>query len=765
MELPEPLGVRTRVDLLGVVPETVSRLSLRCGGMLYRGGGFALGRCEAPPMLQPPYRSIRFVTMVCAAGILLLAPHIPVASSAAVGLPPRVNVIPPDSVLAIETPVAGPSHCETPVHEAHCPTDVFNRSNSGMTGTFHAARTIDDPWLAEFPSTHPPPLSGAAMVFDASDGYDLAFGGGTGAESGAISYHTVNWTYSYNSTANVWTNLTTGVAPPASDQWAMAYDRTDGYVVAFGGGTNQTWKFHDGAWSQLFTLVSPPARDLPCLTFDSEDSYVLLFGGSSSTGGASLGDTWSFENGVWVNRTVDVAPPAGYGCNLQDEPSDHRVIEFGGVTNPTSATIPDENQTWSYLGGTWTNLTSPVAPVGRWGAMMSYLGPCGCVVLFGGFFYYGNSSSSGEGLRGDTWLLEGNNWTRPTVSSAPGMRGTAAFAFDPTVEKDVMFGGFSYSGNSEFNDTWTFGDPLSIALGPGSLPSLDAGRTANLSVVSTGGVAPVSFRWSGLPAICAQTSGLNVTCTASSPLSANVSVEATDADDFQAATAFDFQVFSTPSVSTTTTTNRTDVGIALQFRSAETGGAGGGQFTWKGLTSGLGCSPPFASSNASEVNCTPSTAAQYDVSSIAMDVTGDAESSPVLIIAVAPSLNVSKFTASPSSVGAGSGLRISATITGGTPPLSYNYSGLPPGCVTENQSTFECDPSSTGTFAVRLSVQDRVGGRTNGTVNVTVGPASSEIFGLSATEELELFGGGAAVVVILVATVLVIRRRGRPPPS
>jgi len=65
---------------------------------------------------------------------------------------------------------------------------------------------------------------------------------------------------------------------------------------------------------------------------------------------------------------------------------------------------------------------------------------------------------------------------------------------------------------------------------------------------------------------------------------------------------------------------------------------------------------------------------------------------------------------------------IAVSIAGGTGPLSYSYTGLPPGCSSTNSATLTCHPSSTGTYAVQVTVTDQAGKTVTGSLSIVVGP-------------------------------------------
>ncbi|MCI4336552.1 MAG: zinc ribbon domain-containing protein [Thermoplasmata archaeon] len=81
---------------------------------------------------------------------------------------------------------------------------------------------------------------------------------------------------------------------------------------------------------------------------------------------------------------------------------------------------------------------------------------------------------------------------------------------------------------------------------------------------------------------------------------------------------------------------------------------------------------------------------------------------------------------SPSQVQKGQSISVTTTASGGTPPYtSYSYTGLPGGCSGQNQASFSCNPSSTGSFSVQVTVTDMHGNQSTPGNTVSVDITSS----------------------------------------
>jgi hypothetical protein len=104
--------------------------------------------------------------------------------------------------------------------------------------------------------------------------------------------------------------------------------------------------------------INPGFRSGAVMTWDAADGYVLLFGGYGVPGVQET-DTWTYLNGSWTNITSSVTnhPPSTVNAAMAYDPSTRSVILFGGYTS-----FAYRNYTWSYSDRVWTNLTSTSHP-------------------------------------------------------------------------------------------------------------------------------------------------------------------------------------------------------------------------------------------------------------------------------------------------------------------------------------------------------------------------------------------------------------------
>jgi N-acetylneuraminic acid mutarotase len=204
-------------------------------------------------------------------------------------------------------------------------------------------------------------------------------------------------------------------------------------------------------------------------------AVVVLFGGNTVTnsGGAYLSDTWTFDGATWTSVTTASTPSGRSGHAMATLGS--KVVLFGGA----DATGPHDD-TWTFDGTTWTQLTPAASPPARRDGAMATLG--GKVVLFGGYAYVTSDASTDQVvLFDDTWTFDGTTWTQITPAASPSPRFDTAMA--ELGGKVVLFGGENSTTDvppaslaAYFNDTWVFDGSTWTQLSPPTAPGVRAGH-------------------------------------------------------------------------------------------------------------------------------------------------------------------------------------------------------------------------------------------------------------------------------------------------
>ncbi len=325
------------------------------------------------------------------------------------------------------------------------------------------------------------------MVWDASDGYVLLFGG-----TSLTSYFSDTWTYSNG----VWTNVTaslSGGSPPNVDTPGLTYDPWTGVVLLFGGFTassdnlSLTWSYHDGTWTNLTsTAGTPPApRTSPVFVADLASHEMILYGGSDRPNGIAYTDTWLFSGSTWSNitGTVGSSPPA-MGISGAFDPAESGILIFG-----FTGTVPVLGYTYVFTEGHWRNLTANLTvptPLLEFGRSV-YFAPAQTLLVVASIAFV--SSTGGAVAFPEVWGFTDGNWTNLTGNGPIPASGTLAAGAADGSGAVLIFGGYAALG---IDTQWmyAYSNPPGGAALTATPAALDAGGRVDFTSSFSGGLAP-----------------------------------------------------------------------------------------------------------------------------------------------------------------------------------------------------------------------------------------------------------------------------------
>ena len=398
-------------------------------------------------------------------------------------------------------------------------------------------------WTQQFPPTSPPVRQWTAMAYDDANGTVVLFGG----DCGPI-YNPCNDTWTWNGTT--WTKQTPDHSPPNLEFSALTFDKVTGSVVLVGGNAgNQSldniWSWNGTDWTQLNAAPSP--RQFPSMVYDERSGEPILFGGLDRTG--ALGsDTWAWRNGVWWPLSPAHRPAARTAASMAYDAKQGVALLFGGFGCPADAGQCSAwqllNDTWTFDGQDWRASTSRESPTARMLASMVFDPGNGHTMLFGGIdssgrvlgdtwlwngfawapreprtvpsprfgasLVYDRQTESALLFGGcadpqcdqplsDTWIWDGERWTKQTPVLSPSPRGEASSGYDPTLQAVVLFGG-NGGGGVALNDTWIWDGRAWTKLSPSNSPPSRYGATMVYDrsadeLLLDGGTWPIGAAW------------------------------------------------------------------------------------------------------------------------------------------------------------------------------------------------------------------------------------------------------------------------------
>ena len=299
------------------------------------------------------------------------------------------------------------------------------------------------------PTTSPGARCCVAMAFDPVSNSTLLFGGQVPGEP----YTAVNETWKLQS--GKWTLLSPGTSPPARSGASMVYDAAHNNIVLFGGTSitngalgpdlNDTWIWNGTTWAQQSPPTSPPGRrfDSQGIAYDPNTQTVVMFGGTDHTNAVFYNDTWVWNGTTWTQMTADTSPSARRTV-LATDPSGN-VMLFGGFDGTNVLA-----ETWMWNGTNWNLLSPTTSPAARDVPNIVFNPNLGAVVLFGGVSDPNGGQTAGFN---DTWTWDGVTWAQLTPATAPPQRYAFGMDYDAAASAVFVFGGFTFDGPA-INDTW-----------------------------------------------------------------------------------------------------------------------------------------------------------------------------------------------------------------------------------------------------------------------------------------------------------------------
>jgi hypothetical protein len=299
-------------------------------------------------------------------------------------------------------------------------------------------------WQRVYPAHSPPARSAASMAFDAASGTVILFGGFD--TDGNLLGDTWSWD------GQDWTQLFPAHSPDPRAEASMAYDAGHHVLVLFGGnnstGSNavlgDTWTWNGSDWSQRLPGVSPPGRSAAAMAYDSRDSAVVLFGGSGAA--TTLSDTWTWDGSQWSPQDVGATAPAARADASMEYDASHQYLVLAG-----GFLIAPDTWTWTLAGG-WQQVSGAAQLGYRENFGLVYDSASQRMLTFGGYLFAAHENI--QGPVADMFTFSGSAW-QPVDTGLPEDRYKPAFAWDPGINEFVLFGGYNLF-DKYLADTWLF---------------------------------------------------------------------------------------------------------------------------------------------------------------------------------------------------------------------------------------------------------------------------------------------------------------------
>ena len=495
----------------------------------------------------------------------------------------------------------------------------------------------------------------------------------------------------------------------------------------------------------------------PAASVDRAGNIGLVYGISSTSGFPSVlvgGQSW-YHPGIldYLFTAVSGTAPVTVACNGATPPVCRYGDYFGAAPDPLSTQLwlageyVDPHAAWS----TWIQAVPlPLAATAVATPATINLGQPTTLSV---------SASGGYGGYKYDWVAlppgcSGANMA--TLSCIPTSAGT--FAISVVVYDAALY---FVVGQT----TVTVNPLLSITTPVPSRSSADEGQVVVYTTSASGGTAPLTYTWTGLPTTgCTGSATNTATCLFASGSAGTLSVQVsvTDAHGMAAVSGtLSFTVYPAPRVGvpTATPSGSIDLGIPINLTARASGGSGGYTYVWQGLPTG--CPGP----SAPKIVCTPTGAGVFAIAVQVNDSNGVGVSSAPLAYTIYPTLGVPTPAVSSPSVTAGSQLQFAVAPSGGTGSYSFSWQGLPTGCPDANLSILNCRANITGTYHVFVVISDTNGAKvTTPSVVVSVVKMPPAPTGIP-TISWVITGVLAGLAAVLLVLLFLRLRKREPTPA
>ena len=217
------------------------------------------------------------------------------------------------------------------------------------------------------------------------------------------------------------------------------------------------------SWTQLVPSPFPStlARRAGGIAYDPGQGKMLVYGGLQSGPTLTLNETWSFDGFAWTQLTPTTTPPPRWGHRMVYDTLRNRIVTFGGRSPTTTATANDTWE-WDCATSNWIQVFPAASPNARAFYSMVYDENRHRCVL------YGAQAGSVAGGAAQTWEYDGTTWTQVVTATTPPGLETPAMAYDKRRGVTVMFGGGQ--GATLFNQTWEYDGVQWTQRTPATLP-------------------------------------------------------------------------------------------------------------------------------------------------------------------------------------------------------------------------------------------------------------------------------------------------------
>ena len=173
------------------------------------------------------------------------------------------------------------------------------------------------------------------------------------------------------------------------------------------------------------------------MAFDSQHGVAVLVYAPMMATGPSAFQTWTWDGGTWTQVATTSQPSGGVSEGaLAFDPGRKTIIYFGH-------SMSGQPETWVFNGSNWTQMPTNSGTTSQSFAMARDDATSSVLLL---------------GSNGDTWSWDGSKWAPVNPLHSPGPRQGMALGYDPLHHVVTLFGGATGLAASleHHNDVWSW---------------------------------------------------------------------------------------------------------------------------------------------------------------------------------------------------------------------------------------------------------------------------------------------------------------------
>jgi hypothetical protein len=198
-------------------------------------------------------------------------------------------------------------------------------------------------------------------------------------------------------------------------------------------------------WTLLTPATAPGPRRTGGVAWDPIGQRTILHGGLTSGPTASNNETWSFDGASWTQLSPATTPPNRWGHLLVTDTRRNRIVMFGGRSPSLTA---NANDTWEWNGSDWQLMTPAASPSTRAFYGAAFDARRGRTVIVGA-----QSTFVGS----ETWEYDGTTWQQAVTATTLVSRESPSLCYDAGRGVIVLFGGYyAMSPGTMFGETWEY---------------------------------------------------------------------------------------------------------------------------------------------------------------------------------------------------------------------------------------------------------------------------------------------------------------------